>query len=161
MQSARTNTENEFLIVIANPANKKDALWNDVLAMVTDTCNILKNHGAVYKSFLNKLVEVLWYIKGHATSIGPESLRKVWYVFKVYRLQLFRGKQTQKNLSEAKLSLSLKDVFHCLKFVEDSKAWCDMRIVVLKLAQVLEDYTTYLRAKTKLLNVSILHQAAK
>jgi len=26
MQSARTNTENEFLIVIANPANKKDAL---------------------------------------------------------------------------------------------------------------------------------------
>jgi len=54
-------------------------------------------------------------------------------------------------LSEAKLSLSFKDVFHCLKFVEDSKAWCDMRIVVLKLTQVLEDYMTmtYLRAKNQ------------
>ena len=125
--------------------------------MVTTTCDFPKAHGAVCKSFLNKLVETLWYIDGHAKSIERESSRKVPDVF--LKFSGYNCPEASKhrkraitNLSEGKLSslaLSLKDIFHCMKFVDDSKAWCDMRIMVLKLSQVLEDYAIYLRAKNQ------------
>ena len=157
MQSARANGNSELPTLIKNVTSKKDIPWNDVLKKVTQTCVFSKTEGPVCKTFITQLIERLWYIDGHVKSIERESSRKIPEIFIKFtgynRPELSKHKkQTISNLSESKLcalSISLKDVIHCMKFIDNYKPWCTLRVNILKLAQVIEDYTTYLRAKNQ------------
>ena len=46
-----------------------------------------------------------------------------------------------------KLSQKLKEVMQCMKFAGGDKQWVEMRIGILKLTAVVEDYAGYIRSK--------------
>ena len=160
MQSARANANSELPTLIKNATNKKDLFWDDVLKTVTETCVFPKTEGLVCKTFITRLTETLWYIDGHVKTIERESSSKIPEIFIKFTgyncPELSKHKKrTISNLSKSKLStlsISLKDEIQCIKFINDYKPWSTLRVNILKLAQAIEDYTTYLRAKNHSVN---------
>jgi len=156
MNNARA-ASNSSTLEILNPSSRKDKLFNDVIKNLRErSCSLPKQHFNVLKSFLNKLTDTLWHIDGHKATIERESARKIPEFF-----QKFQGynkpelskhrKRTIDNLSAKKLSQmsgSIKEVMCCMKFA-DSRAWSSTRVDVLKLAEVLENYASFLVAKNQ------------
>ena len=154
MHAARSQPSN-LPTVINDPSNKKENLWNDLLNYISKSCVFPKTDGPVCKTYLTRLRDTLWYIDGHHKTMERESNRKLPDFFSKFTgyncpENSKHRKRTISNLSVKMLStlaLSLKDVLHCMKFIDDYKAWCDIRLATLKLAHTMEDYATFLEAK--------------
>lgn len=159
MNSAKRQENSNIPALIQAPASKKEELRNAIFTLlVTKECNFPKGIGSVGNSFLDKLTNIFWYIDGHAKTMARESVSKLPTVFS--KLNGYNCPELSKhrkrsigNLSEEKLSTlirELKEVLQCMNFVADSNPWSQMRIDVLILAQILDDYCSYLRNKNTL-----------
>ena len=143
--------------VTSVPENKRDELRNAILLLLNEnSCKFPKGVGSVNHTFVTKFVNLMWYIDGHTSGIERESNRKLPHEF-TEKLSGFNRPELTKhrkrelsNLSQIKLSKlaeDLKEIMQCMKFIDDNQAWINMRIKLLKLANVIEDYASYLRSK--------------
>ena len=160
--NARAQYKDSVPKEIENPKNGKDKQYNKIICHLAEkNCVINPNAATTGARFVAKFANALWYVDGHTDRLEKESSRVFPPSFK--GLLGFNKPEKSKhrkreigNLSGNKLSelsLVLNEAVQALSFAS-SRDWCALKIECLKLAQVMDDYTSHLsETKNKMLKL--------
>lgn len=136
---------------IENPSNAKEEQFNKVFEYLQEIgCVFSQGTVTVGTRFIQKICNALWYVDGHTATIEressrrfPESLKKLLGFNKPEKSK--HRKRAIENLSGNKLSelsMDLKESVQAIQFAK-SEEWCSLKLEILKVAHVMDDYARY------------------
>lgn len=159
MMAAARVADNESNIpkVTEQPKNMKEQLMNEVLIFLSEMdCVFPANCGTGANSFVTKLCEMLYFLDGQYSKLEREigKTKNVSDIFK----KRFSGfnvpektkhrKRTLSNLSDKKLehhAVSVREAIQSQVYL-DSMAWAKVKLMILDVVDVVEQYCVNLRA---------------
>lgn len=155
MNSARKQADDDIPKKHEHPKNEKEKLYNAATVFLKESdCPFPRNISQVGKMFVERFVNLLWYIDGHIATIERESTQRFLNCLKNFQgfncpEKCKHQKRSIGNLSSNMLEthcIALKEIWQGMSFAEN-ECWSKEKLSILHAIQVREDYVEHLKTK--------------
>ncbi len=140
---------------ISSPRNKKDRLYNDILALFVQNDWKWTDGGSTHgKNFIQNMCDALWYLDGHHDTLKDRScpIPEPFSRFVGYNVpeksRHRKRKYCNLNYSTLVTHVSMLQESLLCSWMQQAR-WCGLKEAVQNLTTSLDDYCTYMRIKNR------------